>query len=149
MSLRDRDAYEALNGRLAAAGEFTSVAFGPASDCGRAGLLTRPYARVIPAGWSEQPDASIDARVRTVEYTLEIGVAHPDPWERYLRASRLAAVSQNLLSDNDLGGNCLPGLSALASGSFSSRESGPELTVRLQGSFGYRIPSAGGRDTTG
>lgn len=148
MSYRDRDSFQALIDILSSAGEFASVAFGLGSDPRGTDLMPRPLVRLAPDGWTETPDSTPGAFLRTVRYSLTIAVAHPDPWERFLAADRLSAVAQNLLDGSDLAGTCLAALSKLERGRFPSLDLHPELRIVLEGSFSYRIPSPGVRDVS-
>ena len=147
-AFRDRDAFAAILQSLKSTGEFADIAFPLPLDASPIGADRAPLAVVVPVEWVQSPDASSNAMLRRVSYTLIIVARAEEPRDRFETLDRLTSIAQNALEASTLGGFCIPMMSHLRIGKFDASSRHPELRLAVTGEFAYMIDSANGHSTT-
>jgi hypothetical protein len=135
----DIEAFAALAARLAATGRFASVALGSPDDVKDLGSDQLPAALIGPLAWTEVADASSEAVIRHVSYSLCLTARYSDAAEGYCVLAALSTVAQNALDGDDLGGRVIPSLSRLGRGRIELSSPALLRRVLLSGEFGYAV----------
>lgn len=133
----DLEVFAALASRLAATQVFASVRLGSPEAAHELGSPTLPSAWIDPGEWFERADASSNALIRYLRYSLCLCSDVAEVEERYCTLAALSVAAQTALAGSGLGGLVLPSLSRLDQGQMDLSSPGPHGRALLKGSIGY------------
>lgn len=140
---RDREAFAAIAGALAATREFAAVAIGTLADRPALGAESLPAALLTPLEWVELEDSAPGAHIRRVTFALTLIVRAPDGAERCFELDRLGVVAQAAIEGLDLGVRYSSAPARLRRGRGDPSARPPEGRAVLTGEITYPIPPTG------